>query len=532
MAMTAARAGRREWAGLAVIALPCVVYAMDLTVLNLALPALSEDLRPGSAELLWIVDIYGFLVAGLLITMGTLGDRIGRRRLLLIGAAAFGLASVFAALSTSAEMLIAARALLGVAGATLAPSTLSLIRNMFEDPQQRTFAIGVWITSFSVGAAIGPLIGGLLLERFWWGSVFLPALPVMGLLLVVGPLLLPEYRDPEAGKPDPISVGLSLVAVLAVIYGLKQIAQDGLGTLPVLSIAAGLAVGVAFVRRQRRLDDPLIDLRLFRVPAFNGALAANTLGFFVNFGIAVFIAQYLQLVLGYSPFEAGLWTVPYACSFLVGALLTPLLVRRIEPAFAMAGGLVVTAIGFGLLTQVEGDSALATLVSGSVIFAVGLAPLYTLAADLMVGAAPPERAGAAAGIAETSSEFGGALGIATLGAVGTAVYRGQVDGALPAGAPPKAAEAAQDTLGAAVAAGEQLPGELATELVDAAQEGFSQALQVAATLNVVVAIAAAFLAVTLVRRVRTREEPEPESALEPAPAALEPTPVVVGRRRC
>jgi MFS transporter, DHA2 family, multidrug resistance protein len=507
-----------------VIALPCVVYAMDLTVLNLALPALSEDLQPSSSQLLWIVDIYGFLVAGLLITMGTLGDRIGRRRLLLIGAAAFALASVLAALSTSAEMLIAARALLGIAGATLAPSTLSLIRNMFENPQQRTFAIGVWITSFSVGAAIGPLIGGLLLEHFWWGSVFLPALPVMGLLLIVGPRLLPEYRDPEAGKPDPISVVLSLIAVLAVIYGLKQIAQDEVGPLSVVSIATGLALSAAFVRRQQRLVDPVIDLRLFRVPAFNGALAANTLGFFVNFGIAVFIAQYLQLVIGLSPFEAGLWTVPYACSFLVGALLTPLLVRRIQPAFAMAGGLVVSAVGFGLLTQVEGDSALATLVSGSVVFAIGLAPLYTLAADLMVGAAPPERAGAAAGVSETSSEFGGALGIATLGAIGTAVYRGQVEDALPAGASTDAAEAARDTLGAAVAARDELPGELGERLIDAAQEAFTEALQIAAALSAAVALTAAILAGTLVRRLR-------------APAAIEQEPgldhvAVVGGRPC
>ena len=523
--MTPARAGRREWAGLAVIALPCVVYSMDLTVLNLALPALSEDLQPSSAELLWIVDIYGFLVAGLLITMGTLGDRIGRRRLLLIGAAAFGLASVFAALSTSSEMLIAARALLGVAGATLAPSTLSLIRNMFEDAQQRTFAIGVWITSFSVGAAIGPLIGGLLLEHFWWGSVFLPALPVMGLLLIVGPRLLPEYRDPEAGRPDLVSVAVSLIAVLAVIYGLKQIAQDGVGAVALLSIAGGLAAGAVFARRQQQLTDPLIDLDLFRAPAFNGALAANTFGFFVNFGIAVFIAQYLQLVIGLSPFEAGLWTVPYACSFLVGAMLTPLLVRRISPAFAMAGGLVITAIGFGLLTQVDGDSSLATLVSGSVVFALGLAPLYTLAADLMVGAAPPEQAGAAAGISETSSEFGGALGIATLGAVGTAVYRGQIDEGLPAGAPPEAVEGARDTLGAAVAAGEDLPGELAPQLIDAAQEAFTQAFQVAAGLNAVIAIAAAVLAVTFVRRIRTPTEPEPEASIEPATA-------VAGGRPC
>src|ERR687892_216647 len=255
------RAGRREWVGLAVIALPCLVYAMDLTVLNLAVPALSADLRPSSSQLLWIVDIYGFLVAGLLITMGTLGDRIGRRRLLLIGAAAFGVASALAAASTSAEMLIAARALLGVAGATLAPSTLSLIRNMFHHPRERTFAIGVWITSFSAGAAVGPLIGGLLLEHFWWGSVFLPALPVMGLLLVVGPRFLPEYRNPNAARLDLIGAALSLVAVLAVIYGLKQVAQDGVGWAALVSIVAGLAVGAAFVRRQQRPSGRLIDPR-------------------------------------------------------------------------------------------------------------------------------------------------------------------------------------------------------------------------------------------------------------------------------
>jgi MFS transporter, DHA2 family, multidrug resistance protein len=510
-----ARAGHREWIGLAVIALPCLVYAMDLTVLNLALPALSQDLHPSSSQLLWIVDIYGFLVAGLLITMGTLGDRIGRRRLLLIGAGAFALASMFAALSTSAEMLIAARALLGVAGATLAPSTLSLIRNMFNHPPERTFAIGVWITSFSAGAAIGPLIGGLLLERFWWGSVFLPALPVMGLLLAIGPRLLPEYRDPEAGRLDLVSAAISLVAVLAAIYGLKQIAQDGVGSMAVLSIVAGLAVGAAFVRRQLRLADPLIDLRLFRVPAFDAALAANTFGFFVNFGIAVFIAQYLQLVLGLSPFAAGLWTVPYASAFIVGSLLTPLFVRRSSPALAIAGGLALAGAGFALLTQVDGEFALATLVSGSVVFALGLAPVYTLAADMMVGAAPPERAGAAAGISETSAEFGGALGIAVLGAVGTAVYRGQIDGEVPAGVPPEAADAARDTLGAAVAAGDELPGQLAPELVDAAREAFTQALQVAATLGAAVAIGAAFLAAALLQRVRMGSELEEEMGFEP-----------------
>src|SRR5688500_7739308 len=251
--MTAAeapKAGRREWIGLAVLALACVVYAMDLTVLHLAVPSLSADLQPTSAQLLWIIDIYGFMVAGALITMGTLGDRIGRRRLLLIGAVAFALASLLAAFSTSAEMLIATRALLGIAGATVAPSTLSLIRNMFVDAHQRTVAIGVWVTSYSVGGVLGPLLGGLLLEYYWWGSVFLLAVPVMILLLVVGPILLPEYRDPNAGRLDIHSAALSLAAVLAVIYGLKRLAVDGFTVLPILTILTGVAIGFAFVRRQ------------------------------------------------------------------------------------------------------------------------------------------------------------------------------------------------------------------------------------------------------------------------------------------
>jgi DHA2 family multidrug resistance protein-like MFS transporter len=496
-----ARAGRREWIGLAVIAIPCLVYAMDLTVLDLAVPALSADLRPSSSQLLWIVDIYGFLVAGLLITMGTLGDRIGRRRLLMIGAAAFGVASVLAAFSTSAEMLIAARALLGVAGATIAPSTLALIRNMFQDAQQRTFAIGVWITSFSAGGAIGPLVGGLLLEHFWWGSVFLLAVPVMVLLLAVGPRLLPEFRDPQAGRLDLISAALSLVAVLAVIYGVKQIAQGGPGSVAIVAIATGLAAGITFLRRQGTLAEPLIDAQLFRVPAFSAALATNTLGFFVAFGAFFFVAQYLQLVLGLSPLQAGLWTVPSAGGFIVGSMLAPLIVRRIRPAYVMGGGLALAAVGFGLLAHVEGSSALAILVTASVVFSLGLAPVFTLATDLTVGSAPPERAGAAAAISETSSELGGALGIAILGSIGTAVYRSAVAGAVPAGVPPHAAEAARDSLGGAVAAGGRLPDPFAAELLRAAREAFTQGLQLTATISAAVVIAAGLLAVVALRRV-------------------------------
>jgi MFS transporter, DHA2 family, multidrug resistance protein len=497
----APKATRREWVGLAVIALPCMLYSMDLTVLNLAIPRLSADLRPSSAQLLWIIDIYGFLLAGSLITMGTLGDRIGRRRLLLIGAAAFGVASVFAALSTSAEMLIGTRALLGVAGATLAPSTLSLIRHMFVAPSQRTTAIGIWVSSYSIGGAIGPVIGGVLLEHYWWGSVFLVGVPVMVLLLVLGPLLLPEYRDANAGRLDLASAALSLASVLAVIYGLKRMAEHGAGWPPALSTAIGIAIGMVFVNRQRRLASPLIDLRLFRAQAFTASLTTYMIGTLIGFGSFVFVAQYLQLVLGLSPLQAGLWMVPWPLAFVAGSMLTPMIVRRVRVAFVVSAGLVVAAGGFALLTRVEGVSGQAVVVIGSAVMSLGLAPVFILATDLIVGTAPPEQAGAASALSETSSEFGGALGIAVLGSVGTAVYRHQLADTIPHGVPTDAVALARDTLGGAVVAAAQLAEPLGPVLLCAARDAFAHAFQIAAGVSAATAMATAIVAAIALRHV-------------------------------
>ncbi|MFL5445539.1 MAG: MFS transporter [Myxococcales bacterium] len=495
------RAGRREWSGLAVIALPCLLYSMDLTVLDLAVPALSADLKPSSTQLLWILDIYGFLVAGSLVTMGTLGDRIGRRRLLLFGAGAFAAASTLAAFSTSAAMLIAARAVLGLAGATLAPSTLSLIRNMFLDPRQRTVAVGVWMSSYSAGAVIGPPLGGFLLQHFFWGSVFLISVPVMGLLLVLGPLLLPEFRDPAAGRPDVPSALLSVLAVLAVIYGLKRIAADGAGWLPASSIVAGLALGAAFVHRQRSLRDPLIDLRLFRAPAFSASIAMYMLATFVVFGPYLFIAQYLQLVLGLSPMRAGLWSMPLAIAFVAGSMLSPVIARRLRPGLMMGVGLVVAAAGFAALSRADG---LAAVVASTVVFSVGISPVVTLANDLVLGAASPERAGAAAAISETCSELGGALGIAILGSIGTAIYRRAMAGAADGAVPHEAAVAARDTLGGAVAAlGQSAPG---AALLETARKAFTHGLQVAALVSAGVVLGMAVLVTVLLRHVRSSGE--------------------------
>jgi MFS transporter, DHA2 family, multidrug resistance protein len=504
-ANTPPRASRREWIGLAVIALPCLLYSMDLTVLHLAVPQLSKDLEPTSAELLWIIDIYGFLVAGSLITMGTLGDRIGRRRLLLIGAGAFGIASVIAAYSRSAEMLIASRAVLGVAGATVAPSTLSLIRNMFLHPQQRTVAISVWIMSFSLGGAIGPLIGGLLLQSFWWGSVFLISVPVMVLLLIVGPRLLPEYRDPSPGKPDPVSAGMSLAAVLLVIFGLKQIAQDGISPWPVTAIVAGVAIGIAFGRRQLRLETPLVDLRLFREPGFSASLATYGLAILVTFGGFLFLPQYLQLVLGLSPFVAGLWTLPWALAFIVGASVTPPLIRRWHPSSIMSAGLVLSGVGFAMLATVGRGTSFAWFAIATGLLAIGVAPAFTLTTDLIIGTAPPERAGAASAISETSAELGGALGIALFGSIGVAIYRTAMAARIPGTLTPDGAEAARSTLGGALVSAAQLPADQGQVLIDAGRSAFLSALQLCSVISLAGSLMLAVFVVMTLRHVKRAE---------------------------
>jgi DHA2 family multidrug resistance protein-like MFS transporter len=497
------QAGRREWIGLGVLALACLLYVMDLTVLHLAVPSISEDLHPSSAQLLWIIDIYGFMVAGFLVTMGTLGDRIGRRKLLLVGAAAFGVLSLLAAFSTSPEMLIASRALLGIAGATLAPSTLSLIFSMFQDPRQRAVAVGVWISAFSAGSAIGPVLGGILLEHFWWGSVFLLALPVMGLLLVLGPVVLPEYKDPKAGRLDLISAGMSLVAVLGVIFGLKQIAQDGIGPVAIASVVVGVVVGGLFARRQLSLADPMIDLSLFRIPAFSASLAVNFLSIFVAVGYFLFVAQFLQLVVGLSPLNAGLWSVPSAIGFIVGSNAAPRIVRRLRPAYVIGGGLAIAAVGLGILTQVGGGSGLAVVVGGSVIISLGLAPVLSLTTELIVGSAPPERAGAASGISETGAELGGALGISILGSIGIAIYRSDVASGMPATVPTEVASIARDTLGGAVGVAGQLPAQVGSAVLDVAREAFVQGMQVAAGISAVIAATVAVVAIAFLRSIRS-----------------------------
>ncbi|TWD74763.1 DHA2 family multidrug resistance protein-like MFS transporter [Kribbella amoyensis] len=486
------RAGRREWLGLAVLALPTILLGLDMTVLHLAAPMLSADLAPSSSQLLWIVDVYGFVVAGLLITMGTIGDRIGRRRLLMIGAAGFAVASVLAAFATSAALLIAARALLGLAGATLMPSTLSLISNMFRDPRQRQLAIAIWMTNFMIGGMAGPLIGGALLANFHWGSVFLIGVPPLLLLLALARPLLPEFRHPGAGRIDLISVALSTGAIVAVVYGLKETAKDGLHLTPLAVTAVGALAGYVFARRQLRLTEPLLDLRLFRRAAFSVSLGAQTFGLYVLAAMQFLLIQYLQLVLGMSPLEAGLWTLPSAVAGIAGTLAAPFIARRLPARIAMTGGFLLALPGLALMA-VPGRT---TLVAGLTVASVGIQVVLALTYDLIVGSAPPERAGVASGMGETGTEFGMALGVAVAGSLVTAVYRGQVtEQSLPTGVPTEARE----TLGSAVAIAEQLPGPLARELLDLSRAAYTDGVQLAALVSAGILAVLAVATATLLR---------------------------------
>ncbi|MFF9150236.1 MFS transporter [Streptomyces sp. NPDC014861] len=455
----------------------------DLGVLWLATPYLAADLRPSSAQLLWITDIYGFLTAGTLVIMGTLGDRLGRRRLLMAGSAGFLLASLLAAYAPNAGTLIAARALLGVAGAAVLPSTLALISHMFADARQRATAIAMWVTALSVGLAIGPVVGGVLLASWWWGSVFLIGLPIMLLALVTAPVLLPEYRDPGAGRIDLPSVALFLLAVLPLVYGVKSVASHGPTAEAAAAFAGGAVVTLLFVRRQNRLATPLLDLRLFRDRAFTGALLTLLLGMTALNGVEYLVPQYLQAVAGQSPLEAGLWLLPGAVGLIAGSQLTPPLARRFRPAYVLIGGLLVSLTGYAAIALTSGVLP-ASL--GLAVIMFGAAPISVLGTALAVGAAPPEKAGAAAATGQTAYDLGLALGIAVTGSVAVAVYRG--------GIPDDAPAAARESLGAA--------SEVADEgLLTAARESFTTALQSASALSAGFAVLTAVLVAVLLRKV-------------------------------
>ncbi|MGX1882052.1 MFS transporter [Streptomyces sp. NPDC055287] len=485
-----------RWLALGVLVLAVLLVAVDATVLGLATPFLSEDLQPSGTQLLWIGDVYSFVIAGLLVSMGSLGDRIGRKKLLLSGAVAFGAVSVLNAYASSPEMMILARALLGVAGATLMPSTLALIRNIFHDAEERSFAIGVWGAAASAGAAVGPVVGGFLLENFWWGSVFLINVPVMVVLVLVGIKLLPESKDPAPGPWDLLSVGLSFVGMICFVYAVKEAAAHGLTWGIGLTGLAGLAALFWFARRQLTLPAPLLDMRLFHHRGFSGAVLADLLTILGLSGLVFFLSQFLQLVQGRTPLESGLIELPAAAGAVAAGLAAGYVARRISVRSAVTGGLMALGLGLLTCTVVTADTGVPMLVAAMIVGGIGAGLAFTVTADVILGSVPKEQAGSASAVSETAYELGAALGIALLGSIVTGIYRSFT---VPPGTPAEVADSAHESLGGAVESAESLPPEQGAALISAAQDAFTDGFQAGAWVGSVVLFATAVAAWFMLR---------------------------------
>lgn len=468
----------RKWATLAICCLAALVPNIDLTALNLAIPHLITDLHPSATQILWIADMYGFALAGLLITMGSIGDRIGHKRLLLIGGGTFAAASALTAYSTSAELLIGARALLGVAGATLMPSALSLIRRAFTVPKERTMAIGIFSGIGALGVGLGPIIGGLLLDRFWWGSVFLINVPIMALICLAGLMLLSESHNPNPRRLDLLGVPLSIVGLLGIVYTIKESALGHVGQPRVLvALVIGIAGIAAFLRRQSRLAEPLIDLRLFRRAAFSGSIGTNLFAMFALVAQSLIFSEYFQQVLGWSPLKAGLAGMPGAAFAMLGGGLAAPLIGALGRARVVALGLVLAAVGFSLYSLAGTSADYPILLVAMFPSALGVGMALTVTGDTILASVPKDRSGAASAISETATELGGALGMAVLGSVLNGMYRSRI--ALPAGLSGDARARSRDSLGAALNTAAGLPGRLAGDVVAAARHAFVDGMHVA-----------------------------------------------------
>jgi len=485
------RADLRAWLALAVLFLPTLLVAIDNTVLGFALPAISRALRPEATTLLWIVDAYPLVLAGLLITMGTLGDRIGRRRLLLVGVAGFGLVSVAAAFATDGIHLVLARAALGFFGAMLMPAVLATLRGLFVDRTQRRLALAIWATAFAAGAALGPVVGGLLLQHFWWGSVFLLNVPVMVVLLVLVPLLVPESRMAAPGRLDLPGVALSLAAAVPGVLAIKLFGEDGVSVAAVVAAGVAVVAGALFVRRcctlVRAGREPLIDLGLFGRPVLRLSVLANATTMFAFTGLLFFSAQYLQLVLGRSPLEAGLVLVPGMLATVVAGLGAAALARHFPLRALVPVGLVTAAAGFVVCTRLGAGSAESLLLVAAVLIGAGIGLSETVTNDAILAAAPADRAGAASAVSETAYELGAVLGTAVLGSVLNGVYRAGI--VLPAGAGPEAAQ----TLGGATDVAGSLPAPAGDALLASARQAFTLGVDVTAGVGAAVLLLVAAL---------------------------------------
>ncbi|MGW5684851.1 MFS transporter [Nonomuraea sp. NPDC003754] len=493
--------GTNRWSILVLLCLSLLLITVDATVLHIAVPALTAALEPSSVELLWIIDAYSLVVAPLLIMFGTLGDRYGRKRLVLWGYVVFGLASAGAAFAPTPLTLILARALLGVGGAMIMPATLSIIRQVFTDRRERAIALGVWSAVAAAGAAIGPLIGGLLVEHSWWGAVFLINVPILLALLPAAHLLLPESRE-RTGRPwDATSAVLSVLGILAVAFGIKEAGSGHPGAVAVL--LAGAALLAWFVRRQRRLPYPLLDVGLFRDRAFATGVAGVLLGVFSLVGLQLMLAQYLQLVLGDSPLRAALRMLPLVLSAIAGGLAAAAVLRRIGMRATMSGGLALVAVSLTptLAWGVEPHSFLLAVCFVGIGF--GLQVALLAASDTIMSAAPESRAGGAAAIEETAYELGAGLGVAVLGTITAVVYAPGVP--TVTGVPAQAMEQARQSMAAAAHVARQTGGEAGAALLEAARWAFVHALHTTIIVSVVLLAATSAAVAVLIRRDRGLE---------------------------
>jgi DHA2 family multidrug resistance protein-like MFS transporter len=494
----ATKVGWRGWTALGVLMLPVLLVSVDNTVLSFALPQIALDLEPTGVQQLWIIDAYPLVLASLLVTMGTLGDRFGRRRMLLIGATGFATVSALAAFAPSAEWLIAARALMGVFGAMLMPSTLSLLRSIFTDRDQRRLAIAIWASMFSAGSALGPIVGGFLLAHFAWGSVFLMAVPVLVPLLVLAPLLVPESRDPHPGRIDPVSILMSLGTMVPIVYAIKELAVHGLDAKIAGLFAVGTAFGVLFVRRQLRAETPMLDMRLFRRGAFTGALLVNLLSVVALVGFLFFVAQHLQLIMGLSPLDAGVALVPGLVAMIAAGLIVVPIAKRWSPRVIVPGALSLSIVGYLVVAATAGTGSTGAITAAFVALGIGIGMAETVSNELILSSAPPEKAGAASAVSETAYELGAVLGTAVLGGLLTARYREGL--VLPEGLAAGAADAARETLAGAMYTADSLGGALGEAVRDAAAHAFDAGVTVTALIGaVLVALAAVIAAVTLGR---------------------------------
>ncbi|MGE0065726.1 MAG: MFS transporter [Solirubrobacterales bacterium] len=505
-------AGR--WTVLAVICAAVLVVVIDVTVLHVAAPAMTEDLQPSSVALLWIIDVYPLVVAPLLVASGALGDRFGRKRLLLTGLVVFGFASVLAAFAWSPAVLIGARAVMGVGGAMILPATMSIVRNVFEDRDERRTAVGIWSATLAGGAAIGPLVGGFLVEHWWWGAVFLINVPVVLIVLPIALRLLPESRAAKPPPWDTTAVILSGVGILGLAFGIKEGARHGFAE-PAALVALSLALVslTVFVRRQLARPEPLLDVRLFGDRAFAIAVGCVLLAMFGLVGLELFFALYFQLVLGLEPLAASVRLLPLMIAGLAGGLLAAPLLRRLGTRATISGGLLLSTVALLPMLALGVEDEYLLLALPFVALGLGLEIALVAANDVIISAVPADRAGNAASIEETAYELGGGLGVAVLGSILAAVYSsalGPVSGVGAAGM-----DAAGESLGRAVDVAAGLPATVGNALVAEASDAFVTGLHVVMLASAVLLAVSAVLSAVALRRPPAPPRPKPPARRVP-----------------